>query len=410
VDVTDRERRPGVLRAVDAVVLPVPDLDAALAFYRDALGHGLLWRTPDAAAVRLPGTDAELVLDTRRPAAEVDLLVDAVDAAVTTLAAAGGAVVVAPADIPVGRVAVVADPFGNRLTLVDLGGGRYRTDPDGTVTGVAPPTSPAPTTQGHLHVEHDMARDAVADGLHALLAAVDGLDDRSLLAASRCHGWSVGDVLVHLHLGLQEMLLGLVTATDAEPDADAASYWTAALPTNDPDADDLAGVRFVRLVASAYRRPAGLVAHLRPTVDGVLTAVGHLRPARVRFQGHVLTTGDFFATWACEVAVHHLDLTAELSLPDPAPGATAIARATVEALAGGPLPAGWTDRHAVLVGAGRLPVDAADPVARARGRAPAGARLTVLAPGSAGRRTAAHHGPPRPTTAQISPAGRHPDR
>ena len=260
VDVTDRERRPGVLRAVDAVVLPVPDLDAALAYYRDALGQRLLWRTADAAAVALPDAGAELVLETRRPAAEVDLLVDAVDDAASALTAAGGAVVVPPADIPVGRVAVVADPFGNRLTLVDLGRGRYRTDADGTVTGVAPSTPPAappdaprdaPTmapTDGHLHVDHDAARDAVADGLRALLAAVEGLDDRALLAASRCHGWSVGDVLVHLHLGLQEMLLGLVTPADADPDADAASYWTGEVPTNDPDADDLAGVRFVRLL------------------------------------------------------------------------------------------------------------------------------------------------------------------
>jgi hypothetical protein len=36
----------------------------------------------------------------------------------------------------VGRVAVVADPFGNRLTLLDLSKGRYLTDADGIVTGV----------------------------------------------------------------------------------------------------------------------------------------------------------------------------------------------------------------------------------------------------------------------------------
>jgi hypothetical protein len=47
-----------------------------------------------------------------------------------------GSVVHAPVDIPVGRVAVVADPFENRLTLLDLSQGRYLTDADGTVTGV----------------------------------------------------------------------------------------------------------------------------------------------------------------------------------------------------------------------------------------------------------------------------------
>src|SRR3954466_6080900 len=33
-----------LLRTVDAVTLAVPDLDAGLAFYVDALGHELLWR------------------------------------------------------------------------------------------------------------------------------------------------------------------------------------------------------------------------------------------------------------------------------------------------------------------------------------------------------------------------------
>jgi hypothetical protein len=33
-------------------------------------------------------------------------------------------------------VAVIADPFGNRLTVLDLSKGRYVTDPDGTVTDI----------------------------------------------------------------------------------------------------------------------------------------------------------------------------------------------------------------------------------------------------------------------------------
>jgi predicted enzyme related to lactoylglutathione lyase len=138
-----RPPRPdGLLRTVDSVQLPVPDLDQGLAFYRDRLGHELLWRSQTAAALRLPDGDGELVLQTRRPQPEVDFLVDAVDQAVARLVAAGARVLVEPADIPVGRVAVVADPFGNPLTVVDLSKGRYRTGPDGTVTGVAPPAPP----------------------------------------------------------------------------------------------------------------------------------------------------------------------------------------------------------------------------------------------------------------------------
>jgi predicted enzyme related to lactoylglutathione lyase len=130
---------PGLLRNIDCVQLPVPDLDSGLAFYRDRLGQALLWRTETAAGLRLGDSDTELVLQIQRPRPEVNFLVGSVDQAATQLARAGGRVVVEPFDILVGRVAVVADPFGNPLTIVDLSRGRYRTDADGNVTGVAGP-------------------------------------------------------------------------------------------------------------------------------------------------------------------------------------------------------------------------------------------------------------------------------
>jgi catechol 2,3-dioxygenase-like lactoylglutathione lyase family enzyme len=59
-----------LLRKVDCVRLYVPDLEAGLAFYRDQLGHQLIWRTESAIGLRLPNSDAELVLQTeeRTPA------------------------------------------------------------------------------------------------------------------------------------------------------------------------------------------------------------------------------------------------------------------------------------------------------------------------------------------------------
>ena len=112
-------RDTGLLRAVDCVQIRVPDLESGLAFYRDRLGHRLLWRTPEAAGLALPGSDTELVLTTTREA-EVDFLVDSVPDAVAALLDAGATVVAEPADIPVGRVAVLTDPFGTRLTVLDL--------------------------------------------------------------------------------------------------------------------------------------------------------------------------------------------------------------------------------------------------------------------------------------------------
>jgi catechol 2,3-dioxygenase-like lactoylglutathione lyase family enzyme len=49
-------RTSPLIQKVDAVTIPVPDLDAGLRFYRDSLGHRLLWRS-DAA---LRGRPSEL--------------------------------------------------------------------------------------------------------------------------------------------------------------------------------------------------------------------------------------------------------------------------------------------------------------------------------------------------------------
>ena len=70
----------------------------------------------------------------------------------------------------------------------------------------------------------------------------------------------------------------------------------------------------------------------------------------------MIETGDFLATWAVELTVHHLDLNRELTVPDPTTAALALSRSTVEELAGGPLPADLSDVEAVLIGTGRAPV------------------------------------------------------
>ena len=126
-----------VLRSVDAVTVTVPDLDAGLRFYRDGLGHELLWRNDDLgqAGLRCPDSATEIVLSTRLRS-EPNWLVRSVDEAVEVITAAGGQLLSGPTDIPVGHVASVSDPFGNRLVLVDLSKGLYSTDDNGNVTGV----------------------------------------------------------------------------------------------------------------------------------------------------------------------------------------------------------------------------------------------------------------------------------
>jgi lactoylglutathione lyase len=111
-----------LFRKLDCLQLPVPHLGEALAFY-ERLGHEVIWRRQTAAGLRLPDTDAELVLQTERSEAEVDLLVEDADAAVERFVGAGGRLVEPGFDIEMGRCAVAEDPWGNKLVLLDMSRG-----------------------------------------------------------------------------------------------------------------------------------------------------------------------------------------------------------------------------------------------------------------------------------------------
>ena len=126
-----------LFQKVDCVRLYVPDLDAGLAFYRDRLGHELIWRTGKQAGLRLPGDVTEIVLHTEPQPLEVDFEVAAADAAAAHFEEAGGQVIVPPFDIQIGCCAVVQDPWGNRLVLLDSSKGLLITDSEGNVVGNA---------------------------------------------------------------------------------------------------------------------------------------------------------------------------------------------------------------------------------------------------------------------------------
>ncbi|HEY2519989.1 MAG TPA: VOC family protein [Streptosporangiaceae bacterium] len=137
-------RNTPLLQKLDAVTIRVPDLDRGLRIYRDALGHELRWRNDDLgqAALAMPGSDTEIVLSTTTLDYAPNWLVGSVPDAARVIESAGGRAVAGPIEIPVGRVMVVADPFGNELVLVDLSKGQYVTGRDGRVTGVTPAPQP----------------------------------------------------------------------------------------------------------------------------------------------------------------------------------------------------------------------------------------------------------------------------
>jgi predicted enzyme related to lactoylglutathione lyase len=122
-----------LFRKIDCHSIPVADLDAALAFYRDRLGHELIWRDDSAAGLRLPESDAELVLHTDDRPIETDLLVASVPAAISRFVEAGGKVIAGPFEIRIGLCAMIEDPWQNRLVILDASKGSLRTDAEGNV-------------------------------------------------------------------------------------------------------------------------------------------------------------------------------------------------------------------------------------------------------------------------------------
>jgi hypothetical protein len=203
-----------------------------------------------------------------------------------------------------------------------------------------------------LSVPHDEGRAAFLDALDGFLGAVAPLDDRALLAASRCWGWCVVDVVTHVRLGLEEVASCLLTAgsSPGAPDRDAATYWE----TQPAGGDELAGILALRRIASASGSPTGALPPLRRVTDALTTRVAVLEDGVLAFQGWVLTTGDFLATWAVELAVHQLDLARDLEVARPPARALAVGRRTVEALLGCAVPVA-DDADALLLATGRRP-------------------------------------------------------
>ncbi|TDD56532.1 maleylpyruvate isomerase N-terminal domain-containing protein [Saccharopolyspora elongata] len=191
-----------------------------------------------------------------------------------------------------------------------------------------------------------------------LRTAVAELSDEDFAQPSGCAGWLVRDLVCHLIIDAQDVLITLVTPADAEPTRDAVTYW--AVSDTPPTGDDPLDALIVRL-AAAYEQPELLKFHL----DDVGSAAGRAAELAdpklaVSTQDMVLTTGDYLSAYVLEWTLHHLDLIAHL--PDAAgPPAEGLARTRemLEEIAGTAFPASFSDEDALLIGTGRrVPTDA----------------------------------------------------
>ncbi|CCH21900.1 maleylpyruvate isomerase N-terminal domain-containing protein [Micromonospora lupini] len=202
---------------------------------------------------------------------------------------------------------------------------------------------------------------ALAEAYDGITAVVDDLDDAHLQRATRCRGWLVADLLLHVLGDAQRALVALASPVDGPADVDDVSYWRGF-----PGGDDGA-VRhawWVRRSASAFDRPTGIARVWKETAPAAVRAAAAADPeGYVTTQGHVLRVPDLLATLTTEAVVHHLDLTPELpDAPPPGPLAVRVAVSTMDGLLSDDAvrPAGWDDTEFLLKATGRIPLSDRD--------------------------------------------------
>lgn len=205
----------------------------------------------------------------------------------------------------------------------------------------------------------------------ALCGTVAALPDEAFGEPSGCRGWRVQDLVSHLIIDAQDLLITLSTPADTAPTHDALSYWTPSqIPPDGTDPGDALTVR----LAAAYKGPALLRAHLEDLGGAAGRAALLAHPELpVVTQGMTLTVRDYLGAYVLEGALHHLDLIAHLPAMESGPAAVgrtpvgkddppggaphpeslAVARVMVERRLRVELPASWTDADALRVATGR---------------------------------------------------------
>ncbi len=207
---------------------------------------------------------------------------------------------------------------------------------------------------------HRQQHVALSQAYDGIIRVVADLDDADLQRPTRCRGWLVADLLLHLTGDAQRALVALATPAGGPPDVDDVSYWRS-FPGDD---DGARHAWWVRRSAAAFDTPRGIVRLWTDTAPAAVRAAGAADPAgHVATQGHVLTVPDLLATLTTEAVVHHLDLVVDLpGAPAPGAAATRVAVATMDGLLSDDAvrPAGWDDHEYLLKATGRLPLDDRD--------------------------------------------------
>ena len=126
------------------------------------------------------------------------------------------------------------------------------------------------TTVQTLH--HRVAGAALTDAYSELSRLVGSLDGTDFLQPSRCAGWSVADVILHVLLDAQRALVTFGTPATKPPSTDHVAYWRNWATQRDDAAAvaEAEHARFVRISAAAYSQPRVIAQHWLTTAQAVL--------------------------------------------------------------------------------------------------------------------------------------------
>jgi catechol 2,3-dioxygenase-like lactoylglutathione lyase family enzyme len=112
------------LLKIDNVMHFVADLEKAARFYVETLGLKPAWtdREREMIGFTFAQGDSEIVIhrDPTIPNPDFSFLVENVEAFCDAYRASGYVILVEPFDVRCGKFAVLADPDGNRISIVDL--------------------------------------------------------------------------------------------------------------------------------------------------------------------------------------------------------------------------------------------------------------------------------------------------
>ena len=120
-----------MLRKIDCVMVCVEDIASAVAYYERVFGLRERWRDAVSVGLGFPETDAEMVIHSNVDLphrVEVHYLVDDVKSFVNHVEQNGSRIVVRPFEIVIGKCAVIEDPFGITMCVLDMTKGPRETN------------------------------------------------------------------------------------------------------------------------------------------------------------------------------------------------------------------------------------------------------------------------------------------